>query len=283
MRRFLPLPLALLATAFAAELPIHEVVLYKNGVGYFERAGVLRSGEAARLEFKASEMDDVLKSLTIEEAGGGKVAGVHYESSEPLSRKLAGYPFHLDGQVSLAAFFNQIRGARIEMTYGTETVRGAIVSARLSASEDKKPEREQVVLLDDSGVLRAFDLGGSSAIRLSDPALQIKLKDYLAALDKSRSSEKRAVTIDSSDAASRQVVAGYTIPTAVWKSSYRLIFSQTGEPTLEGWAIVDNTTGDDWTNIRLALVSGRPVSFISPLYEPRFVTRQTVDLPENQA
>jgi len=51
----------------------------------------------------------------------------------------------------------------------------------------------------------------------------------------------------------------------VWKSSYRLVFGASGQPTLEGWAIIDNTTGDDWTNVRLALVSGRPISFISRL------------------
>jgi hypothetical protein len=73
------------------------------------------------------------------------------------------------------------------------------------------------------------------------------------------------------------------IPTPVWKSSYRLIFTDKAEPTLEGWAIIDNTTGEDWTNVRLAVVSGRPVSFISNLYQPKYVTRQTVELPEDRA
>ena len=73
------------------------------------------------------------------------------------------------------------------------------------------------------------------------------------------------------------------IPTPVWKSSYRLIFNDKAEPTLEGWAIIDNTTGEDWTNVRLAVVSGRPVSFISNLYEPKYVPRQTVELPEDRA
>ena len=58
-----------------AELPVRQVVLYKHGVGYFERAGELAPGESARLDFKAAEMDDVLKSLTIEEKGGGKISG----------------------------------------------------------------------------------------------------------------------------------------------------------------------------------------------------------------
>ncbi len=53
-----------------AELPVRTVVLYKHGVGYFERGGTLGPGESARLDFNAAEMNDVLKSLTITDNGG---------------------------------------------------------------------------------------------------------------------------------------------------------------------------------------------------------------------
>ncbi len=95
--------------------------------------------------------------------------------------------------------------------------------------------------------------------------------------------DKRSIYIDSSDAKERQIAASYMVPTPVWKSSYRLIFDDKTEPTLEGWAIIDNTSGEDWTNVSLAVVSGRPVSFISKLYEPKYVPRQTVELPEDRA
>src|SRR5260370_599123 len=69
------------ALAVAADLPVRQVVLYKHGGGYFERAGQLGPGESARLDFKAAEINDVLKSLTIEEKGGGKDSGLRYDSS----------------------------------------------------------------------------------------------------------------------------------------------------------------------------------------------------------
>src|ERR1051325_8936137 len=120
-------------------------------------------------------------------------------------------------------------------------------------------------------------------MRFSDPKLQAQFKDYLAALTNARSKEKRSVYIDSTDAKSRQLTAGYMIPTPVWKSSYRLIFGDAGQPILEGWAIVDKPTGEDWTNVQLSLVSGRPVSFISQLYEPRYITRPIAQLPGEEA
>ena len=113
--------------------------------------------------------------------------------------------------------------------------------------------------------------------------LQAQFKDYLGALSAARSKDKRSVYIDSSDAKERQVVASYMIPAAVWKSSYRLIFGEKGQPTLEGWAIVDNTTGEDWTKVQLSLVSGRPISFVSQLYAPKYVNRPGAELADDAA
>src|ERR1700723_3445666 len=283
MRRYFPLLAAFLSTAMAADIPIREVILYKSGVGYFERGGTLRSGESARLDFKASDMNDVLKSLTISGQNGGKVTGLRYDSSEPLDQKLANFPFKIDGQASLALFLDQMKGAKGELKNGAETISGTVVSGRVVKGDDKQPEREQLVALLDSGELRTLDLAAASSIRFADPNLQVQLRDYLAVVNQSRSTDKRGIYIDSSDAKERQIDASYMIPAPVWKSSYRLIFNEKGEPTLEGWAIIDNTTGEDWTNVRLAVVSGRPVSFISNLYEPKYVPRQTVELPEDRA
>ncbi len=283
MTRILVVAGVFLAGAAAADLPIRQVILYKSGVGYFERSGQLAAGESARLDFKASDMNDVLKSLTIEDRNGGKVTGLRYDSSEPLEQKLADFPFKIGGQASLAVFLDQMKGARVEIKYGAETTNGAIVSGRLVAADDKHPEREQVVLMLDSGELRTLDLAAASAIRFSDPKLQNQLRDYLAVVNQSRSTDKRSIYIDSSDAKAREIDASYTVPMPVWKSSYRLIFNDKTDPMLEGWAIVDNTTGEDWTNVVLAVVSGRPVSFISKLYEPKYVPRQTVELPEDRA
>jgi hypothetical protein len=266
-----------------AELPVRQVVLYKHGVGYFERSGKLGPGEAARLDFKAAEMNDVLKSLTVEERGGGKITGLRYDSMDPLAQKLAEFPFRLGDGQPLSAVFDQLKGARVEMKFAGETVAGAVVSGRLIPGDDKRPEREQVTLLLDGGDLRGFDLNAATGIRFTDPQLQGQFRDYLTALTASRSREKRSVYIDSTDARARDLTASYMIPTAVWKSSYRLIFGETGQPLLEGWAIVDNTTGEDWTKVQLSLVSGRPISFVSQLYAPRYITRPNAELPDERA
>ena len=271
------------AGALAAELPVQEVILYKNGIGYFVRSGEVKAGEAARLEFKAGEMNDVLKSLVIFEEGGGKISGLRYDSSEPMASRLAEFPFQLGDHQPLSALLDQVKGARVELKTGPETVAGAIVSAREIEGGEKRSQRQEVILLLDSGELRTVDLGAVTSMRFSDPVLQGQLVTYLARVAVGRSREKRGVTVDSTGTRARRLTASYVVPAPVWKSSYRLAFADAGEPMLEGWAIVDNTTGEDWSKVRLALVSGRPVSFITNLYEPRMVARQTAELPEDAA
>jgi hypothetical protein len=267
----------------AADLPVREVVLYKHGVGFFERSGQLGPGESARLDFKAAEMNDVLKSLTLHDASGAKITGIRYDSSEPLEVRLEDFPFRLpEENPSLPGFLNQLKGAKITLRNGTEKVTGSIVGSRLVPSSDKQPERQELVLLLDSGELRTFDLSAVAGVTFPDAKLQAQLRDYLRVVADARSKDKRSVYIDSTDTGARQVTASYMIPTPVWKSTYRLIFDEKAQALLEGWAIVDNTTADDWNKVQLALVSGRPVSFVSQLYEPRYRQRPVAELPEER-
>jgi hypothetical protein len=282
MKLRIPLSLILSAAAvLAADLPVKQVVLYKHGVGFFERAGTLAAGESARLDFNAAEMNDVLKSLTIGSSGGGKITGLRYDAMDPLGHKLAEFPFQIGGG-GMPGMLDQLKGARVELKLGPETVTGTIVSARTFAGTDKQPEHDQLNLMLDTGEFRTVDLGAATGLRFPDPKLQQQFKDYLAALAAARSKEKRSVYIDSSDVKERDITASYMIPAAVWKSSYRLIFGDKA-PMLEGWAIVDNTTGEDWSKVQLALVSGRPISFVSQLYAPKYVNRPSAELADDTA
>jgi hypothetical protein len=292
MRKPVISPVSILMTAvvaFGADLPIHEVILYKHGVGFFERAGKLEAGDTARIDFKAEDMNDVLKSLTITDRSGGKISGVRYDASEPLEERLKNFPFAVGADSTLAVFLDQMKGARIELKQYTrpgiaaEAIEGVIVSGRVVKSGEKSADVESITLLTDSGEMRTYDLASASSIKFTDPKLQGLLKDYLSVLNGARSKDRRSVYIDSVGAAARDLVASYMTPSPVWKSSYRLLFSGAGEPTLEGWAIVDNTSGDDWNNVKLSVVSGRPISFITQLYAPKYVNRPFAELADNQA
>ena len=277
--------LLVLQTISAAELPVRKVILYKHGIGYFERGGEIPAGQSARLDFKANEMNDVLKSLMINDQTGNSVAGVRYDSSLPLAAKLAEFPFKLGDRSPLTDFLDQLKGAKIELKMGQATTSGQIVGARVVQSREKpQTTSETINVLTASGDIMTSDLGAATSIRLSDPELQVQLSEYLRSLNASRSREQKSVYVDSAKDAARKLSVAYTIPMPVWKSSYRLVLDAGAakKPLLEGWAIIDNTTSEDWTKVELSVISGRPISFVSKLYEPRFMQREVAELEEDK-
>jgi len=285
---FLTIGAIVLTTAMliaASDVPVKTVTLYKHGVGYFEREGVIPEGEEARLEFKTADMNDILKSLIVTEGAGTRIRGIRYDSNETLDQKLTHYPFKIDDQQLLSTFLDRLKGARIEIKAGDRAMTGSILSARgidIGPENDRRLVREQVTMLLDSGDVANIDLSLVNSLRLMDAKLQEALKQYLQTLAQAKSRDKRSVYVDSTSHGNRDLHITYIAPAAVWKSSYRLVLDE-ATSTLEGWAIVDNTTDDDWNSVKLAVVSGRPISFISMLDTPRYGRREVAELPEDKA
>jgi hypothetical protein len=282
------LALALIVTTssvYSADVPVKQVILYKHGMGYFERGGLIAAGDEARLDFKAGDMNDVLKSITVTNPAGGRITGIRYDSNETLEQELLKYPFKIGDQEFLSTFLDRIKGSRVALKIGDQTFTGSILSSRavaMGADSDKRLIREQITLLLETGDMANYDLGSAASIHLLDARLQDQLKQYLLTLAQAKSREKRSIYIDSSGSDVKNLRISYIAPTAIWKSSYRLTLGAINS-TLEGWAIVDNTTDEDWKDVKLSVVSGRPISFISLLDTPRYGQRQIAELPEDRA
>ena len=264
------------------DLPIRKVVLYKHGVGFFARSADVAAGQSVRLQFKADEMNDVLKSLTVDSRGGA-VSGVRYDSSDPLSKKLENFSFRVGDAQPLSRILDQFKGARVRLRLAADAIEGTIISSRTIAATDRQSERHRLLLLNDDGEIQTVDPAAALGLRFVDSRLQEQFREYLVLIAGSRNREKRNLVIETVGGSGGRVSARYVVPTPVWKSSYRLVFDAEDRPLLEGWAIVDNTSGEDWEEVRLSLVSGRPVSFISRLYEPRYVQRPVAELARDQA
>ena len=168
---FLLIALTALGPLYAAELPIRRVMLYKHGVGYFERSGSATVGVDIVLEFKASEMNDVLKSLTLLDRSGGRVSGVSYESSDPIQKQLENFGFTVPPDAGLAEVLAQFKGARVVVrTQSTPEIAGAILGARRVALE--KTEQQVLTLLLDNGEIRGVPLTEATSLKLEDPKRQ---------------------------------------------------------------------------------------------------------------
>ncbi|MGD0578029.1 MAG: DUF4139 domain-containing protein [Bryobacteraceae bacterium] len=271
-------------TLSAAELPVSRVVLYKNGLALFERSGAVKPGEPARLEFKKSEMDDVLKTLVLTSSAGA-VTHLRYELDEPLDRRLADIGLTIPNGVNLATLLDQMRGARIVLGTTGGPVEGVVVSGRVAQTtspQGQPAQKLELTFLTTSGELRVIDLDGVSSVKLADDRLQKRLTDALSAYQQTQSQERKSLWVETSGAAGN-LLARYLVPAPMWKSAYRLAFTDKDEATIEGWAIVENKSDSDWNNVQLTVVSGQPISFISRLYEPKYVQRQDLEPAENVA
>jgi hypothetical protein len=267
-------------TLSAAELPVSRVVLYKNGLALFERSGAVKPGEPVRLEFKKSEMDDVLKTLVLTSSAGA-VTHLRYELDEPLDRRLADIGLSIPNGVNLATLLDQMRGARIVLGTTGGPVEGVVVSGRI-AQQGQQAQKLELTFLTTAGELRIIDLDGVSSVKLADDRLQKRLTDALAAYQQAQSQERKSLWVETSGAAGT-LLARYLVPAPMWKSAYRLAFTDKDDATIEGWAIVENKSDSDWNNVQLTVVSGQPISFISRLYEPKYIQRQDLEPAENVA
>lgn len=281
-----PSAMAQAAEGGGGELPIRRLTLYRSGVGYFERAGEVEGDASVSLTVETDHVNDLLKSMVVLDFGGS-VEGVSYGSREPLSRRLASFDIDLSGQGGIVEILGQIRGAEVEIEAAglASPIRGKVVGTETRS--EPMPESG-----DGSGpvtylnlatpMLRSVRLDRIGSIEIVDDGLRRELELALEALASQRDSDETDVTVRFAGDGARRVRVSYTHEMPVWKASYRLVLPESPQERsadVQGWAIVENTTGEDWSGVELALVSGQPVSFIMDLYAPLFLQRPTVPVP----
>ena len=74
-----------------AELPVSHIVLFSSGVGYFEHFGTVTGDGTTELSFKTAQVNDVLKSLVLQDLDKGRVAAVTYPSQDPVAKTLKSF------------------------------------------------------------------------------------------------------------------------------------------------------------------------------------------------
>jgi len=266
-------------------LPVHKVVLYKNGVGYFEHAGRVYGNQDLGIEFTTAQLNDVLKSLTLVDLNGGSIGSVRYNSVAPLDEQLKGLQIPLSEDVTSAAFLIALRGTRVEVRDGITTAIGKIFSIETLQKENPKGEpitSTQLAIVTDAGEMRLFEMKPGIIVRAADREIQKELNRYLTLVGSTRSKDIRRMNISASGSGERNLVVSYISEVPVWKSTYRIVLPKApAKPFLQGWAIVDNTVGEDWKDVKLSLVSGTPQSFIQNISQPYYTRRPVVELPES--
>jgi len=227
-----------------------------------------------------------VQTMTYTGQGGGRVAGVNYNSTTPLAEQLKSLSLGMTDDPTSTELFQALRGQRVEVTGAA----GGPITGRLLSIESRTEktgggdsaatiEKFFLSVIATSGAVRVIELTPALSVRPLDSNLQGQLDRYLELLSTTHANGLRHLTLDAIGQGQRQLRVSYISEVPVWKSTYRIVFPRTpsGSATMQGWAVVDNTVGADWDNVQLSLVSGAPQSFIQPLSQPIYTRR--VEIP----
>jgi hypothetical protein len=266
--------------AFAQDLALKRVMLSSGGLGYFEYEAAVDGDATLKLTVSLDQVDDVLKSLVVYDDKGG-VGGLSLPGKEPLRQTFKDLPFDQTAFESPANLLGALKGAQVSVG-GPRTVSGRIVSVEeetQSLNDGRTTiKRTRVALFTETGI-QQFILEDAENLQFADPELRAKIGQALVAVQANRAKEARTLELSARGQGQRTVRVAYIVTAPVWKASYRLTLpadATAPRAALQGWATVENLSGQDWKEVELTLVSGRPVAFHQALYEAYYVTRPDV-------
>ena len=283
MKRVVAIVLTLMisASTLLAQQPLRvtRVLLYKNGMAYIVRTGQLAA--PVSLTFHPEDMNDILKSFSAWNPDTGALYSVGYTAGIPASHMLARYPFNItDPNTGLGGFLIQVKGADVRLEQNGRNLEGKLVAVqemqRVTAPQTSSADYRLTVLLRDSSLQTAW-LSDVRSVVFADAQLREQLRSYLEVLAAGRQDVTKEISVYPVPAPGPIQVA-YLQQFPLWKTSYRVDLGAK-EGRVQGWAQIDNPTGEAWEDVTVSLLSGAPVSFQMNLYDPLYTTRTSVAVP----
>jgi len=280
-----PAPAA--ASRTVPQLPVTGCALFSSGVGYFQREGEIDGNARVDLSFPVGDINDLLKSMVLQDLGGGHIDAVSYDSHDPVDKTLKSFAINLSRNPTMAEILDQARGEKIEVVQQQAanqpgTLTGAIIGVeiqRVALGKDNNVINVEVLNLWCAEGMRSVKLADVQRLRFLNPVMETEFRKALDVLALSHDTQKKAVSLSFSGEGKRPVRVGYVVENPIWKTGYRLVLDKEGKPFLQGWAVVENPTDEDWKDVHMSLIAGRPISFQMDLYQPLYVQRPTV-VPE---
>jgi len=280
----------------ASLLPIGQVVLFSSGVGYFQREGTIEGDSRVDLTFPATDINDLIKSMTLRDLDGGQISAVSYDSNVPVERTLRSFAVDLTGNPTFSAILNQARGEKVEVVLQQGAAQPGNLTGSVIGVEHKKVQvGKDIVEVECLNLwcadgMRSVKLSEVQRLRFLNAVMDSEFKKALETLSLGHDTQKKSVSIQFSGEGKRRVKVGYVVENPIWKTSYRLVLAKHNDkdakdakqdkadkPYLQGWAVVENSTDEDWSGVRMALISGRPISFQMNLYDALFIKRPVVE------
>lgn len=268
--------IVLFSSPLHAELALKKVLLSTGGVGHFEYEAEVHGNATLELSVPLNQVDDVLKSITVYD-NQGTVKGVSLAGKQPLAEMFKNLPFEQSSFNSFDRLLNDLQGAMI-LAKANNTIKGRVinVTAEYIINENSTITKHRVSVMTDEGV-EQFILEDAEEVKFLDKKLNAQIQKALSEITNNKAKDSRILEIKLAGNKKRMVRISYIAEVPLWKTSYRLVMSDNNnDKLLQGWAVLENMSGQDWDNINLSLISGNPVTFKQPLYTSYYVPRPEI-------
>ncbi len=266
------------ATTAPSILPLTRVVLYENGLGYFERSGTVKPAQTLTIPLEANQLDDALKSLVV--MSPKLVESVNFEPPVAASaaQQLVGVSDE-NPPSTVAALVQTLKGTEVSVQGADGRERTGrvfdVVEEERHLGKDGTVNEPVLVLAGQAGLQRLW-VKDLVSIRPLDA--HVRTAWDRATLARSKFGTRDSVTVQGPREGG-PIAIGYTTEAPVWKVTYRLVLDAK-RSRLQGLALVHNDSDDPWQNVNITLASGKPNSFVTPMAGPRYAHRELVNVDD---
>jgi len=233
---------------------VNDVTLFSNGIGHFRRLYDITDSQKISIPFKKDHIGDVAASLQV----FGKVKLDSPPSFTPSNSESTS--LKIDQNNAMYSLLTSLSGSKVTVGTRADVKPYTLLGVDLREATENIPEELLVVLMNVDGVCQK-SFKDILHVHFEDESVRAEINKALKANFQKIKPDSTYLDLCLSaieDAVEAQVQ--YTIPVAAWKMRYA-IRQQDGKFSLEGAAIIDNNTDEDWDNFRVSVVTGNPISF----------------------
>lgn len=254
--------------------PVKSVTLSSGGLAEIRRTATLDGNGEIRIEVPLDQVNDILKSLVVFDPKG-TVKDLSLAGPNPLDETFKNLPFTPDDLTALPKLLTSLKGSKVTIE-GRNKGAGTI----LGVETEKRSEGAEATFLNlmgDDGLISRYELDGASTVKFDDPAVRAKIASAVAVVGNNVTDTARNVVVKIDGKGKRAVDFSYVVAAPIWKTSYRVVVGADGKARLQAWAVLENATGEDWTDVGIVLNSSSPVTLTQRLHD-RF-WKQRNELP----
>jgi hypothetical protein len=268
----------------AAGNRIESLTLSSGGMAEIHRRAQVDGKGIVRIEVPLAQVDDILKSLVVRDAGG-QVGGLVLDGLSPVEETFGRLPFKPEDMGSLPSLAAALQGVKIRVSSGGRSIEGMSLGVSNQAvTEGPSTRNEQwVSVMTETGQAQTLRMGADATLDILDPVMRAKLQQAAEVSGRGRTDTVRSIAIELSGKAEREVAIDYVVSAPVWKTAYRLMSTDKNTARLQAWAVLENASGEDWNDVAVTLSSGAPVMFSQALLERHWNTRQQLAVSASTA